>query len=113
MTDIISGIGIDIEEISRFSQKPFFENQEFYKKIFTEDEISFCLSKSNPYPHFAVRFCAKEATIKSLNTEKIMFNEIEVVIKNKTPYLILPNGKTIMLSMSHSKKHAIAFVINF
>ena len=34
------GIGIDITDINRFEEKEYETNTEFYKKIFTESEIS-------------------------------------------------------------------------
>ena len=43
-------IGTDIEEVSRFRNKKFYENKSFYKKIFTDDEIDYCLGKIDPYP---------------------------------------------------------------
>ena len=104
-------IGIDLEEIYRFSKKKYETNTSFYKKIFTSREIEYCLSKSNPYPHFTVRFCAKEAAYKALNNKKIQFSDIEVKIKNNKPILNLPNGKQGILSMSHTSKYAIAIVM--
>tara|TARA_B110000495_G_scaffold147025_1_gene129928 strand:+ start:297 stop:479 length:183 start_codon:yes stop_codon:yes gene_type:complete len=41
------GIDIDIIEIKRFQEKPFEKNMYFYKKIFTEFEIKYCLNKKN------------------------------------------------------------------
>ena len=39
------GIGVDIVEINRFQEKPFEKNENFYKKIFSESEIKYCLQK--------------------------------------------------------------------
>jgi len=102
--------GIDIEEISRFSKKKFSNNESFYNKIFTKSEIDYSLKKSNPYPHFTARFCAKEATIKALNN-KISYKEIEVIMKNKKPMINLPNKKTAMVSISHTKNYAVVLVV--
>lgn len=107
----IQSIGIDIEEISRFSKKKYEHTRSFYKKIFTKDEIEYCLSKSNPYPHFAARFCAKEAAIKALNVKSFKLTDIEVKMKNSKPVLTLPNGKNAIVSMSHTTKYAIATVL--
>ena len=68
----LQSIGTDIEEVSRFRNKKYSENKSFYKKIFTDDEIDYCLGKIDPYPHFTARFCAKEATIKALKNEKYL-----------------------------------------
>lgn len=108
------GLGIDIEEVSRFSQKPFLKHKTFYKKIFTENEIKYCMSKLDPYPYFTARFCAKEATIKALKHQDLKLNEIEIIRENKIPNLVnIPNvhKKKIQLSLSHTAKYAIAIVM--
>jgi holo-[acyl-carrier protein] synthase len=107
----MQSIGIDIEEISRFSKKKFDKNCNFYKKIFTAKEIEYCMNKKNPYQHFAVRFCAKEATIKALQNKKIGLKQIEIVMKNNIPSLVLPNEMNVSVSLSHTKKYATAVVL--
>ncbi len=106
-------IGIDIEDISRFKDKP----EAFYNRLFTENEINYCLSKRNPAPHFAARFCAKEAVFKALSAEGInisSYKSIEI-LKNKSGavYVKLPQGinKNIHISISHEKEKAIAAAI--
>ena len=63
------GIGIDIVEIKRFQEKPFEKNINFYKKIFTESEIKYCLNKKNSAETFASKFAIKEAVIKSIKKQ--------------------------------------------
>jgi holo-[acyl-carrier protein] synthase len=104
-------IGIDIEEISRFSSKQYDMNKLFYQKIFTTQEIDYCLKKNNPYPHFTARFCAKEATIKALKNEIINFLDIDIVIKNNIPNLHLPKNLEGSVSISHTETYAIAIVM--
>lgn len=107
----IRSIGVDMEEISRFSHNKYENKKLFYEKIFSAEEIKYCLSKSNPYPHFAVRFCAKEAALKALKNKKIHLSDIEVIIKDKKPILNLPRGEHGLVSLSHTKKYALAFVV--
>jgi len=57
---MVMNVGIDIEEISRFLSINYSKRKSFYQKIFTRKEIDYCLTFSNPYPHFTTRFCAKE-----------------------------------------------------
>ncbi len=103
-------IGIDIEDISRFKDKP----EEFYNRIFTGNEISYCLSNKNPAPHFAARFCAKEAVYKALSACGIKISSlksIEILKKESgAVYVNLPAdiNKTIHISISHEKEKAIA-----
>lgn len=109
-------IGVDIEEINRFENKP----QEFIDRVFTENEQKYCLSKTLPAGHFAVRFCAKEAVVKALNSMGIKhprLNQIEVYHnQDSCPKIRLPKEEQfdnlkIEVSLSHDRTKAIAFVV--
>jgi holo-[acyl-carrier protein] synthase len=104
------GIGVDIEDINRFENLDYKKNHNFYHKIFTENEIEYCLSKKNPYRHFAVRFCAKEAFIKAINKKNIDMKEIEIIFNRETPFIKWQDNISL-LSLSHEKDKAIAFVM--
>ena len=106
----ITGIGADIEDISRFKKLPFNKNKTFYMNIFTENEIEYCLKKADPYQHFAVRFCAKEALIKAMNQQVKDYKSIEVVF-NKNKPSIKYSGAKVWLSLTHEKDKAAAFVV--
>jgi len=103
-------IGIDMEEISSFSKRKYNTRKKFYEKIFTPDEIKYCLSKADPYPHFAVRFCAKEAAVKALNKNFFLKN-IEIKMIKQKPTIKLPGKKKGLISLSHTKNYAIAIVM--
>lgn len=109
-------VGVDIEDIERFKNK----SQRFLDRIYTKNEQEYCLSKANPASHLAVRFCAKEAVIKALNSSGIkqpQFNQIEIYHnENKCPKISLPNNEQyknlkIEVSLSHDQTKAIAFVV--
>lgn len=111
-------IGVDIEDIERFENK----SQKFLDRVYTKNEQEYCLSKALPASHFAVRFCAKEATIKALSPlgiNKFPFNQIEIYNDERgCPKIRLlnefSNKLTIEVSLSHDRTKAIAFVtINF
>ena len=109
------GIGIDIEEVGRFRKLPFKKNREFYKKIFTDPEIEYCLSKSDPAQHFTARFCTKEAMSKALGREFAKVKEIEILNdKNGAPQATI-NGKKsrLKISLSHTKSYATAVAIAY
>jgi len=116
----LPGIGIDIEEVKRFRKINFKKNQKFLDKIYTKNELSYCLSKKFPAQHLAARFSAKEAVLKAaggrLKVESL--NEIEVV-REKTggPQIKLNNTKNgnlnIFVSLSHSSKMAVAIAVIF
>ena len=108
------GIGIDISNIEKFKNKPFKENKNFYKKIFTEQEIIYCLKFSNYYEKFAAKFALKEALIKSIN-KKIFFSEIETSYLDAKPTVQILNSDTnykFLASLSHENNIAIAVVIS-
>jgi len=120
----IIGVGIDIEEIKRFIDRPFEDNSRFYKKIFTEQEISYSQAKKNPSPHFAVRFAAKEAAIKAFSgLKKLHYRDITIQNdENGKPHLSIVREEikkelnidkniNIYVSLSHSDANAVACVI--
>ncbi len=108
------GIGIDLSNIDRFKQKSFEKNESFYKKNFTENEITYCLKFKNYYEKFAGKFALKEALIKSIN-KKIFFSEIETsYLDDKPTVQILNSHKNykFLASLSHENNIAVAVVIS-
>ncbi|MGD0339299.1 MAG: holo-ACP synthase [Bacteroidota bacterium] len=65
---MVQGIGIDVIEIGRVRQTMERWGNRFLQKIFTENELHYCLARKNPYQHLAARFAAKEAVSKALAT---------------------------------------------
>ena len=112
-------IGVDMVEIARFQQLRFSSNKQFYKRVFTQKEISYCMSFSNSAPHFAANFAGKEAIYKAVNKFcDVKLNTIEILRdKNGAPEvnLHLNNKKVdkvqVKVSLSHSLSHAIAFAV--
>ena len=107
------GIGIDIVDIDRFKEKPFEINEDFYKKIFHNSEIQYCLSHKNSSQSFAAKFAIKESVIKSIN-KQTNFLDILTDISNSKPTVILldDNSYHFLVSLSHEKSIAIAVVIS-
>jgi len=103
-------VGVDIEDIGRFKKLDFDKNENFYRKIFCEEEINYCLSKKNPYQSFAARFCAKEAFIKALDGEVPDRRDIVVKVQEGKPFIEW-DGVRFAVSLSHEKDKAIAFVV--
>lgn len=107
-------IGVDIEDISRFKDK----EQAFYERVFTKAEIEYCESKKTPAPHYAARFCAKEAVFKALSSagiHNVVISQVEVYNdENSCPRIRLLNTDkkyNIHVSLSHEKEKAIAFAM--
>ena len=71
-------VGTDVTEIKRFRNKPLNDdNASFYQSIFTESELAYCMKYSDPYPHIAGIFAAKESIIKCVS-RSLKMADIEV-----------------------------------
>lgn len=107
------GIGIDIVSNIRFKELPYSTNEEFYKKIFQQPEIDYCLKFKDPTEHFAGKFAIKEAVIKSIK-EKIEFLDILIDYSNLKPQVSLTNNLPyqFLISVSHEKLCSIAVAIS-
>tara|TARA_Y100000590_G_scaffold464109_1_gene632735 strand:- start:2626 stop:2964 length:339 start_codon:yes stop_codon:yes gene_type:complete len=106
-------VGIDLVLISRFKKIPYLENESFYKKKFSQDEIQYCLKYNEPYKHFAGKFAIKEATIKSIE-KKIELSDIVTYYENDKPCVkISKENLNFKVSMSHDGDYAIAIVISY
>jgi len=117
MLEMNFSIGCDLEEIKKFENK--ISDECFLKKVYTKNEMEYCLNKTNPAPHLAVRWCAKEAVIKALFGLEI--NSIELIkieIINTTegyPKVFIHDScckdLEIKISLSHSCGMAMATAI--
>lgn len=107
------GIGIDISDVEEFRKILFSKKPNFYKKIFLDSEIKYCLSYKDPYEHFAGKFAIKEAVIKSIR-EKISFLDIKTSHKLLKPQVSLTKKLPykFIVSLSHDRNLAIAVVIS-
>jgi len=122
---LIFGIGIDLVEIDRLKKSVVKFGDRFLNRLFTENEIKYCQSKSNSYQHFAVRFAAKEAFLKAIGTglrDGITWHQIEIINDKQGKPSILTHDKcheilekldvrNPKLSLSHIRQHGIAVVI--
>ncbi len=120
---MIIGVGIDIIEIDRIKQSIERYGDLFINKIFTETEINYCEAHKNKFQHYAARFAAKEAIIKSFSSSKIYgFSWKDMEIYNEpdgTPRTniygkmgeYLSNDKGIEISLSHSQNYVVSFAV--
>ena len=107
------GIGIDIVEIKRFSNKPYNTNINFYKKIFHASEITYCLSHKNSAQYFAGKFAIKESVIKSI-PKNIDFLDILIDYSNSKPNVTLidDSSYSFLVSLTHEESYAVSVVIS-
>ena len=112
------GIGTDIESVNRFSE--LVEHKDpVIRRIFSPDEIRYCLAYDSPGQRFAARFAGKEAVIKALFDIGMAGVAIpEVTIQNRdngAPFVrvnrIPADHMNIRVSLSHTWEWAIAFAL--
>jgi holo-[acyl-carrier protein] synthase len=120
---MIIGNGVDLLEIDRI-EAILEKRPHFIDRYFTVDERAYFETKHMKAETIAATFAAKEAVSKSFGTGVRGFELKEIeVLRNEMgkPYIIL-HGKAkclaetlkiaeLQLSLSHSKKMVVAFVI--
>ncbi len=120
---MILGIGIDIIEIDRIKKSVDKFGDHFLSKIYTPNELEYCLNKHNKYQHLAARFAAKEAIYKALSSEwgrEISWQDIDIMNEpNGLPIAkfsgkleeFINKDKDIKISMSHSDNYVTCVAI--
>ena len=122
---MIISIGIDSIEVARI-REVLLRTPRFADRVYTAAERAYCDSRGVvAAQHYAVRFAAKEAALKALQTGwrgGISWQDVEISAhESGAPYLIF-RGEVLAvfekfratathLSMSHTTEHAIAQVI--
>jgi holo-[acyl-carrier protein] synthase len=122
---MICGIGIDLVEIYRIEKILKKWGEKFTGRVYSESEIEYCQKRAHPAVHYAARFAAKEAYLKSIGiglAGGVRLKDIEVIRNQQgKPDLNLHNkAKTILnrygtpavhLSITHTKNYATAVVV--
>jgi len=121
----VKGIGVDLVRIARVRQLIDRWDQRFLSRVFTRDELSYCLRRKRPEEHLAARFAAKEAALKALGTGLSMgvrWREIEVCrgrgeaptihFSGRMGELSQERGATqSLVSLTHDGEYAMAQVL--
>lgn len=119
---MIKGIGNDIIEIERIRDTIKKHGAHFYQKIFTKNELDYCLSHKDPALPLAGRFSAKEAIAKALGTgfgKSVAFQDIEIindelgrpVVEFSDAINEQFNFPNVIISISHCKEYATAVAL--
>ncbi|MBE3597334.1 MAG: holo-ACP synthase [Limnochordaceae bacterium] len=79
----IVGVGVDVVEVDRIARALERHGERFLERLFSSEEIAYCLAKRHPAARaacLAARFAAKEAVMKVLGTGRrgVAFHEIAV-----------------------------------
>ena len=118
----VIGIGTDIVETVRIADMLERHGELFLLRVYTPHEIQYCSDRKAATQHYAGRWAAKEAVMKTLGTgwsRGISWSDIEV--RNEIggrPYIALSGGaleasqrlgiEQIVISISHCRCHATA-----
>lgn len=122
---MIIGLGTDIVEIDRIDGMIKRHGDVFLKRVYTDNEISYCRLRKQNSEAFAGRWAAKEAVMKVLGTgfvKGIGFMDIEIMSeKSGKPIVNLFAGAKeradllgiddVLITISHCKTYATATAI--
>ena len=120
---MIAGTGIDIIEVERIKTAVGKWGQNFLRRVFTKDEISYAKSRRFSSEHLAARFATKEAVLKAFGDDRwVDWKNIEIFnTKSGKPgiklrgYLEEIRKKrdidNVVVSMSHTRNYAVANAI--
>jgi holo-[acyl-carrier protein] synthase len=122
---MIVGTGVDIAEVARIKAAVERFGDRFLRRVFTPDEIRYCMARPNFAERLAARFAAKEAGMKAIGTglrHGITWQDLEVIrqpggrptlrISGRAAEFAAKLGcKRTHLSLTHTQEQALAFVI--
>ncbi len=112
-------VGVDIESIERWRRALPSLAAGPQRALFSESEHAYCARFSDPAPHYAARWCAKEAVFKAVS-RFISIDIRDIHIESDpsgAPRAVLPANSTgeddvsIKVSISHSLDSAVGFAI--
>jgi holo-[acyl-carrier protein] synthase len=121
----IFGIGTDIVECLRIAQMIERHGELFINRVYSEVEIAYCRERKSATQHFAGRWAAKEAVMKSLGTgwrTGIDWRDVEirtniegrpsVSFRGTARELVESLGVAeVLISISHCRTHATAYAL--
>jgi holo-[acyl-carrier protein] synthase len=122
---VIVGLGTDIIETVRIGQMIERHGELFLQRVFTEQEIRYCQRRKEAIQHYAGRWAAKEAVMKTLGTgftKGVGFQDIEVSNRKSGQPAIKLRGTAqevakrlgideVLISISHCRAYATATAI--
>ena len=122
---MIVGLGTDIVEIVRIGRMIERHGELFLNRVYTPEEIRYCQKRRESFQHYAGRWAAKEAVMKTLGTgmaRGVSWQDIEVCsLKSGQPKLNIRGGARdfaeklgideILITISHCRAYATATAI--
>ena len=120
----IFGVGTEVIEVVRIANMITAHGEQFLERVYTANEIEYCLCNANTNHHFAKRWAAKEASMKALRcrNQGVRWTDLEVLVHSGDgPTISLSGAAAIWadqigvtklhLSMAASRTNATAYVI--
>ncbi len=123
---MVIGTGIDLVPVARFGRFQERRGERGLRRLFTPDELAYCLRIAVPERSLAARFAAKEAFFKAMGTgygrESGGWTDVEVFREASGRPCIRLHGRAarfaagrgvrrIHLSLTHTDDVAAAFVV--
>ncbi|OWZ15871.1 Fatty acid synthase subunit alpha [Phytophthora megakarya] len=123
---LTSNIGMDVVSVTTFES--LNGQEDFLRRNFTDQEITYCYRSPHPTASFAGRYAAKNAVIKAMSTENFSksattpLREVEIVMTASGAPSVVLTGYPLQVfdrlglsklnvSISHSDAFAIAQVV--
>jgi holo-[acyl-carrier protein] synthase len=123
---MILGIGVDLVAVARIAKVSERQGRRFLDRVYTGDELAYCLSARDPSERLAARWATKEACMKALGTgwaKGVSFTQIALLPGEDrgAPRLALTGEaaavatklgvRSSFCSISHSDGFAVAMVV--
>jgi holo-[acyl-carrier protein] synthase len=111
-------VGVDCEEIDRWRRLLSMPTAPDLR-VFHAKEHAYCLSFADPAPHYAGRWCAKEAVVKALSRAgPLSVRDVAILSEpSGAPYVELSASRVrratpqIAVSITHTARTALAVVV--
>ncbi|TFF91628.1 4'-phosphopantetheinyl transferase superfamily protein [Candidatus Thorarchaeota archaeon] len=106
------GVGVDLANLKRFRAIP--EDRPFYDRVYSLREMEYCRGFSDPIPHLAAAFAAKEAVMKAIGIRhRISMKEIEILHdEHGAPFVESPLAThRVLVSLTHTEDYAAAVAL--
>jgi holo-[acyl-carrier protein] synthase len=115
-------VGIDLVSIARIEGVLERWGERFLDRVFTRDEVAYCMVKPRPARSLAARFAAKEAFFKAVaarGARGVALKEVEVAVNAGGAPVLTVHGRAALalggrkaaLSISHESDYAVAVVM--
>ncbi len=120
----ILGIGTEIVECVRIAKMIEAHGEQFLERVYTANEIEYCIRTANANQHFAKRWAAKEAAMKAMRcrNQGVRWTDIEIVVNfGEGPSVVLGGAAStwaeqvgierLHVSFGACRTHATAYVL--